>query len=137
MNESLKELKKLAERVDKETAAMHAIAEFCNDGVWDWHLEEDYEYMSPRFWEILGYDYRKREHHPKEWQSIIHPDDKKRAMDLFYVHAESKGKKPYVLSVKYAHPKDGWTNILCRGKIIEWDEDEKPVRMIGTHTLLD
>lgn len=26
------------------------------EGFWDWHIKDDYEFIPPRFWEILGYD---------------------------------------------------------------------------------
>ena len=43
----------LAEREEKQL-----FIESSYDGYWDWMVQEDYEYMSPRFWEIFGVDYK-------------------------------------------------------------------------------
>jgi len=33
------------------------------------------EWMSQRFWTILGYDPKEKKHLASEWQDLIHPDD--------------------------------------------------------------
>jgi hypothetical protein len=45
------------------------------DGWWDWHLKENYEYMSPQFWERLGYNPEDMGHTPSEWQSLVPKED--------------------------------------------------------------
>lgn len=42
------------------------------DGMWYWDLEHmENEWMSPKFWEILGYDPSEKKHLSSEWQDII------------------------------------------------------------------
>ncbi|MCA6502288.1 MAG: PAS domain-containing protein [Pseudanabaena sp. M090S1SP2A07QC] len=48
-------------------------------------------------------------------------------------HFQSHGKVPFYNEVRYRH-KGGstvWGN--CSGKVIEWDQEGKPLRMIGCH----
>lgn len=103
------------------------------EGYWDWWINDDYEYMSPRFWEMFGYDYRDKKHHPSEWQDLIHPDDAKKALRLFDEHIKSKGLKPYDLEVRYKHKNGEWIWVYCKGKVIEWNGDIA-IRMVGSHT---
>ncbi len=104
------------------------------DGYWDWHLKTDYEYMSPRFWEMLGYAPDEKAHHPREWQALIFETDLVLVNDNLKRHIESKGAYPFTQEVRYRH-KDGPTvYVICQGKVVEWDEKGEPVRMIGTHT---
>lgn len=104
------------------------------DGYWDWHINDNYEYMSPRFWEILGFDPAEKQHSPDEWMDLMHPEDLKSALQNYEMHAETKGAHPYDQEVRYTH-KDGSTvYIICRGAIVEHDENGAPVRMVGTHT---
>lgn len=104
------------------------------DGFWDWYIKDDYEYMSPRFWEMLGYSPDEKPHKPSAWQDIIFEEDLIVALKNFDKHVETRGDYPYEQEVRYRH-KDGSTvTVLCRGKVIEWDDDQLPVRMIGTHT---
>ncbi|SMF06713.1 PAS domain-containing protein [Pseudobacteriovorax antillogorgiicola] len=111
-----------------------SLIEATYDGYWDWKIQENYEYMSPRFWEILGFQAHEKKHDPKEWQELIFPEDLKRALKSFDRHVASHGADPYSLEVRY-RAKDGSTIwVLCRGKVVEWDDAGQPLRMIGTHT---
>lgn len=103
----------------------------CTDGVWDWDLVHDTEYLSPRFKELFGYEDHELPNLPSSWQALIHPDDKQPALDLFVEHTEND--VPYNIPVRYRH-KDGSTVwVICRGVAIK-NEDGKPVRMLGAHT---
>jgi PAS domain-containing protein len=137
MISNIGKLKDLHEKLDDQTEVLYGIAEFASDGFFDWQIEKDYEYFSPRFWEILGYDPKTKKPHPSEWQAIIHPDDGKIAAGkLFTDHVKSKGGTPYQMVVRYIHGVTGqYVRILCRGKVIKWNGN-KPIRMVGTHTLL-
>lgn len=119
---------------EKMELAHDALVDTTDDGYWDWRIQEDYEYMSPRFWRMFGYEPEEKPHKPSAWQDMIFPEDLQLALENFEKHVESRGKHPYSLEVRYRH-KDGSTvTVLCRGKVVEWDGDGKPLRMIGTHT---
>lgn len=129
-------------RANKKTsAALDASEKLCQvyvdasgDGFWDWYIQDDYEYMSPRFWEMFGYAPDEKPHKPSAWQDMIFEQDLPMALDNFNKHVASKGKCPYEQEVRYRH-KDGSTvTVLCRGRVIEWDNQHQPIRMIGTHT---
>ena len=46
------------------------------DGIWYWDLERpENEWMSPKFWEVLGYEPREKKHLSSEWQDIIFNED--------------------------------------------------------------
>ncbi len=110
------------------------VYEMAGDGFWDWHIKDDYEYMSPRFWDILGFSPSEKKHHPSEWQELMFEEDLKISLDNFEKHVATKGAHPFWQEVRYRH-KDGSTVwVVCKGKVIEWDENNQAVRMIGTHT---
>jgi PAS domain S-box-containing protein len=46
-----------------------------NDGLWDWDLESNEMYFSPRWTEMLGYTDADLQNSPDEWFSRIHTDD--------------------------------------------------------------
>jgi PAS domain S-box-containing protein len=104
------------------------------DGYWDWYIQDDYEYMSPRFWDILGFRPEEKKHHPSEWQALIFEEDLPHTLENFDKHIATKGKHPFNQEVRYRH-KDGSTvYIICRGQVVEWSEAGEPLRMIGAHT---
>ena len=110
------------------------VLEVLNDGYWDWRIQDDYEYMSPRFWRMFGYDPAEKRHHPSEWQSMIHPEDLPATLDNFERHVATRGKHPYRQDVRYRHRDGHWVTVRCRGRVVEWSPDGKPIRMVGTHT---
>lgn len=105
------------------------------DGWWDWRIPEGVEYYSSRFREILGFE---GTHDfpdvPESWQKYIDSDDLSRAFTCFEKHVASKGEVPYKLYVTYTKKSGEKIRVLCRGKVVDWDEDGSPLRMVGTHT---
>ncbi len=103
------------------------------DGIWYWDLiEMENEWMSPRFWEHMGYDPKEREHLASEWQDLIHPDDLKTALGNFEAHCADP-THPYDQIVRYRHQDGSTVWVRCRGVVIR-DDDGKPKRMLGAHT---
>lgn len=110
------------------------LADLATDGLWEWFPSLDYEYMSERFWSILGYEQKEMEERPSSWTGKIDPVDGKKALDLFREHTESKGAVPYHATVRYRHKDGRDVHIVCRGSVVEWLPDGSPWRIIGTHT---
>jgi len=132
--QDLSDTKVIEKALAESEFTREAYADASSDGYWDWLLQEDYEYMSPRFWEMMGYDPDAKEHHPSEWQKIIFPEDLELALANFDKHVQSKGECPFNQEVRYKKA-DGTTIwVICKGHVIEWDKDGQPIRMVGTHT---
>lgn len=103
------------------------------DGIWYWDLENiESEWMSPKFWETLGYDPKEKKHQSSEWQDIIFQDDLKIASENFVKHCDDPNH-PYDQIVRYKHKNGSTVWIMCRGLAIR-DENGKAIRMLGAHT---
>lgn len=105
-----------------------------SDGVWEWYPTVNFEYMSKRFWSILGYDQDEMDETPMAWMEFLNADDKQPTMDMYEAHVKSKGEVPYHGHVRYTHKDGREVIVLCRGSVVEWLPDGTPWRMIGTHT---
>ena len=102
------------------------------DGIWYWDLENpEYEWMSDRFWQVLGYDPDEKKNLSSEWQNIINPEDLERAKANFVAHCNDPSH-PYDQIVRYRHQDDSTVWIRCRGIAIR-DKQGKPIRMLGAH----
>lgn len=103
------------------------------DGIWYWDLETGIdEWMSPRFWGVLGYDPDEKRHLVSEWQELIFSEDLAQATDNFHKHCADPNH-PYDQIVRYRHKNGSTVWVRCRGIAIRNDEG-KPVRMLGAHT---
>lgn len=82
---------------------------------------------------MLGYEPGEMPATYATWQSLIHPDDLQATEQKIAEHIQKK-EEEYSVELRM-HTKDGgWTWILARGKVIEWDAVGNPIRMVGTHT---
>lgn len=139
-SDNLKNLKllteKLAEKEDQlETHKkfLEAILDISTDGYYDWHLDKDYEYLNKNFKKQIEYEDNEMENHPTDWQKIINPEDLKKMLIEVQKHFESKGEYPFETEDRYTHKQGHTVYILCRVQVIEWDDNEKPLRMVGAH----
>ncbi|WP_419147588.1 PAS domain-containing hybrid sensor histidine kinase/response regulator [Pseudoalteromonas 'SMAR'] len=103
------------------------------DGMWFWDLENpENEWMSPTFWQTLGYCPEDMKHFASEWQNIINKEDFSLALENFEKHCRDPSH-PYDQIVRYTHKNGHTVWIRCRGLAIR-DELGKPIRMLGAHT---
>jgi PAS domain S-box-containing protein len=105
------------------------------DGLWYWDLEDpEHEWLSPRFWEVFGFDPKEHPHRSDAWQHLIYPEDLKVTLENFNKHCEDPSHA-YDQVVRYRHKSGSTVWVRCRGIAIR-DESGKPIRMLGAHSEL-
>lgn len=102
-------------------------------GLWDWNVQTGETILNQRWAEILGYTLEElKPISIQTWISLTHSDDLKNSNYLLEQHF--KGETDLYISEARMRHKDGhWVWIIDRGKVVEWDEGGKPLRMAGTH----
>lgn len=108
------------------------VQDIANDGFFIQFMDKDYEYLSPRFKEILGYKDNEMENHPDSWKKIIFPEDLERLWEK--VTKSFENNVPFIDSVRYKHKNGGTVHVLCRGYVYKRDDEGKPLIIVGTHT---
>ena len=102
-------------------------------GYWDWDQTTNVEYLSAGYRRMFGYEADANATDLTSFTENIFPEDLLLAQHSLERYVQSRGRIPYSLEVRYRH-KDGSTVwVLCAGKGIEWDQDGKPLRMVGGH----
>ncbi|NJL39295.1 MAG: PAS domain-containing protein [Leptolyngbyaceae cyanobacterium RM2_2_4] len=102
------------------------------DGIWYWDITSpEHEWMSPGFWQLLGYDPTQKKHLASEWQDLINPDDLKQALLNFELHCRDANHS-YDQVVRYRHANGSTVWVRCRGIAIR-DQAGNPIRMLGAH----
>ncbi|ABZ93224.1 Sensor histidine kinase and response regulator of a two component complex [Leptospira biflexa serovar Patoc strain 'Patoc 1 (Ames)'] len=103
------------------------------DGIWDWNAETDQVYFSNQWKAMLGYADSEIGTDISEWEKRVHPDDLNQC--LLALEKHYNGETNIYMNEHRMKCKDGsYKWILDRGKVIERNEDGKPLRVIGTHT---
>ncbi|MBN8655294.1 MAG: PAS domain S-box protein [Anaerolineae bacterium] len=102
-------------------------------GLYDLDLRTGEAIVNREYAEMLGYDPETFAETNQAWIERTHPDDVKTTTKVFdeYIH----GLIPEYQVEFRQRTRDGkWKWILSLGRIVEYDADGKPTRMIGTHT---
>lgn len=126
-------LKKSRNRLKLSEERLELALAGANDGIWDWDLEKDTIYFDARYYTMLGYEPYEFQSTLQEWKKRIHPDDTGRV-----IHAMGKcisGEiDAYNQEFRFLNKNRGYQWIRAKGKITEHDENNRPVRFIGTHS---
>ena len=73
--------------ISHQQAERHALAaRAANDGIWDWNLEADHIYFSPRWHAILGLEERAHEYPSSLWFELVAPEDRHRLREALEAH---------------------------------------------------
>ena len=102
-------------------------------GYWDWDLVSNREYLSPSFKRMFGYADHELPNRPESWQRLIFPEELPTVNQNLQRHIASHGEIPFCNEVRYRHRDGSTVWVLCSGKVIEWDDQGQPLRMIGSH----
>ncbi len=107
--------------------------EVTDDALWDWDMTANEVYLSPRYFTMLGYNVDEFEHSFKSFESLLHPEDKQRVLSFLEYYFTSKAPK-YEIDFRLKTKGGAYRWILGRGRVVEYDSENKPKRMIGTHS---
>ena len=121
------------EQLSASEQRWHYALSGARDGVWDWNIDTNQVFFSPRWKEMLGYIDEEVSADIEELEQRIHPDD---LLDMFScLSLHLAGKTPFYEHIHRVHCKDGgYCWVLDRGKVIEWAPNGQPSRLISTHT---
>ncbi len=122
-----------AEEALLESEERYALAvRGANDGLWDWNLENDRVFYSPRWKSMLGFSVDDVGDSPREWLDRIHPDD--RPPFRRHLDAHLTGSTEQLEFEQRMRNFDGeYIWVLARGVAVR-DENGKPYRMAGSQT---
>ena len=85
-----------------------------------------------RWGSMLGFQPKELSAHFDVWREHLHPEDKEMVLSAFYNHLE--GKAPFYEALHRMQAKNGTiTWVLDRGRVTEWSDDGKPLKVTGTH----
>jgi two-component system, cell cycle sensor histidine kinase and response regulator CckA len=101
-------------------------------GLWDWDIPSDRVTRSEGWFRMLGYSVGDIEPTRMAWAVLLHPDDL--AFSGKAIDEHLAGKRPFYQCEFRMRSKFGdYRWILDRGQVVEWDNDGKPIRALGTH----
>lgn len=124
-------LKKLNKELSESESRWAYALEGNGDGVIECTMNEKRCVLSPRATEILGF--AESEYTFSNFLSRIHPTVTQEFTGYFNL-TQQPPFEPFQVEVQVRDQHDTYRWVLLRGKVVEVDEHEKPVKMVGTVT---
>jgi PAS domain S-box-containing protein len=100
-------------------------------GYWDWKVVDNLAYLSPAFKKMLGYE---DDIFPPTLQALTEhllPADKELFNQTIKHHITSHSNKPFTIKLRYLHKNGGIINVLCTGRVADWDKQGNPLLISG------
>lgn len=120
--------KELVESEERFALAMRG----ANDGLWDWNLETNEIYYSPRWKNMLGYEENELGTTLDSWADLVHPKDKDRVLQSVQDYIEGRTDS-FEVEMSMRHKNGHDVIILSRAFMLKKDKGDYPVRLVGTH----
>ena len=106
-----------------------------NDGIWDWNIETNAMYQSPRFKQLIGYNDDEIQSSYKNWESRIHPEDYERVMQKLREHLDNR--LVYECEYRFRSRSGEYKWVKGTGQAV-WDKKGRATRMVGAiHDITD
>ncbi len=106
--------------------------EASGDGLWDWNIETGEIYLSACYQEMLGYKPGELVLDLNLWTDMIHPDDQSWVWECLNAHLQDDSV-PYTFDYRQRCKSGDWKWIANYGKVVAYNSQGQPIRMIGTH----
>ncbi len=123
--------------LDSKNKQLEHLIESAYLGTWLWDIQTNELIVNEIYAEMLGYTLEEISPFSfKTWHKLCHPEDFNKSYRLINMHV--KGELPYYeceIRLKCKNSDYKW--ILDKGKVIEFDENNKPVLMSGVHIDID
>ncbi|TLX72156.1 PAS domain S-box protein [Labilibacter sediminis] len=102
-----------------------------NDGIWDWNLQSNEVYFSPRWKSILGYDDEELKNEFSTWERLVHKEDVAEALSKVQSFIDDISDR-YEVEFRMQHKEGHYVHILASGLMMR-NRNGKAYRVIGTH----
>ncbi|MFN5513739.1 MAG: PAS domain S-box protein, partial [Cyanobacteriota bacterium] len=104
-----------------------------NDGWWDYDVTSGELYISPRWWQMLGYEAGELNSDLEIWQSLIHPEDLEGVNRAFEAVLAPGGLDAVELEYRLRHREGHYISVLSRGYTLR-DAQGFAIRNSGANT---
>ena len=126
------ELKRMEQTLRDSKERLRLMLQGSTDAPWDWNLAEPQPYLSPRWWEMLGYAKGEPGTDDGAWPSHVHPDDLARVND-YVASLLASNESAYRIEFRLRHRAGHEVPVLARG-LVQRDAGGQPQRISGTNT---
>jgi PAS domain S-box-containing protein len=131
-NRNITSLKKAEDALKEREKFFRMVLDATSNGVWDRNLRSGEVFYGENWARMLGYTAEEVRAKKITWEHLLHPEDRHGALAAVLDHIQGLTSR-YVAEFRMRNKAGGWQWVLARGKVVEWDENGRPLRFVGTH----
>lgn len=118
---------------DEDRERLDLIVNANQIGIWDWQVQTGLLTCNHHWAEMLGFTLDELEPiNFNTWSENLHPDDLIKAEKALKQHFTGQ-RDIYIAELQLRHKSGDYVWVKTSGKVIEWNDDRKPTRMLGIH----
>ncbi|WP_188695971.1 PAS domain S-box protein [Bowmanella pacifica] len=119
--------------LEEQREQLELVLESTAVGIWDWYIPSGKTQFNERWAEMVGYTLEELQPVSiSTWLTLVHPDDLANSETQLDRHWQGQSSR-YISESRMRHKNGNWIWVLDTGKVVEWDTQGNPVRMVGTH----
>lgn len=119
------------ERIFHEKQLLITILDSIRAGYWDRDLVNETAFYSPSYKAMFGYEDFELENKPDLWEDLIYEEDLEKSRIMSEKHIKSLGDISVYHEARYKHKNGSIVWVIKSGRVAEWDENNKPTRIVG------
>jgi len=129
--EDVTEKQRVEQKLESSEQQMQMVLQGASLGFWDWGFQTGSHDVDLLWKKQLGISESEIEYNLNDWEKRIHPDDKGPTLEI--VQEAIDNKRPYTAEFRMRHSAGHWVWIQGSGAVVEWDKNDQPLRLCGTH----
>ncbi|MCP5169422.1 MAG: response regulator [Hahellaceae bacterium] len=102
-----------------------------SDGLWDWDMQTNTVYFSPKWCNMLGYKEDELSPHLDTWRNLIFKEDEPAVERVLYEFINGQ-RKHFEVEYRMVHKRGHTIYVICRAMLVK-NEDDKAIRLVGSH----
>ena len=123
--------RKTEEHLRNLSSRLHLALTSAHLGVWEWDVALNKLSWDDRMFELYGLEQQHFTPAVNTWETSIHPEDKKAAVDL--LHAALRGEKEFDTEFRVVHKNGSILHLKANGLVLR-GPDGNPERMLGVNS---
>ena len=125
------ERKRMEQALRESKERLQLAMDATEHGFWDWDMDTNETYFSPRYYTMLGYEPGELPMKLSTWEKLLHPEDKRKVAPR--IIEKAMNAEAFEEEIRLKAKSGAWRWIRGRGKSFEVDDQGVPHRAVGTH----
>lgn len=118
--------------LDQSNQRWSLVLQSTNEGIWDWDIKSGDAFFSDLWMEVLGYEPDELPGNIKTFYRLVAPDDFSDVQNAIQEYLEFK-RPVFNIELRMRCKNGDYKWFLYRGQAV-WDEENRPIRMVGTQS---